>query len=206
MEFSLVSAHKSCLGWAWSHRNPATEIRHPLSSRYFGLHQKMESLVESHNYQQSLGLRLSGLLSRLSQIHKQIQIKRETRRVLRLRQLKNKNTQKHWNDVTWVKTREESATIPQAQTSFVSPESPRENTALASKLGICGTMSKMAMTSTSMPTMCLKLVSEKGLAHISECPLPEGVATTATTLGLDFSCASDPLDGICLRKRPNSPL
>ena len=142
MEFSLVSAHKSCLGWAWSHRNPATEIRHPLSSRYFGLHQKMESLVESHNYQQSLGLRLLGLLSRLSQIHKQIQIKRETRRVLRLRQLKNKNTQKHWNDVTWVKTREESATIPQAQNSFVSPESPRENTALASKLGICGTMSK----------------------------------------------------------------
>ena len=62
------------------------------------------------------------------------------------------------------------------------------------------------MTSTSMPTMCLKLVSEKGPAHISECPLPEDVATTATTLGVDFTNASDPLDGICLRKRPYSPL
>ena len=54
--------------------------------------------------------------------------------------------------------------------------------------------------------MCLKSGSEQGLAYLSECPLPEGVATTATTLGLDFINASDPLDGIFLRKRPNSPL
>jgi hypothetical protein len=54
--------------------------------------------------------------------------------------------------------------------------------------------------------MCLKSASEKGLAHISECPLPEGVAATTTTLGLDFINASDPLDEIFLRKRPNSPL
>ena len=55
-------------------------------------------------------------------------------------------------------------------------------------------------------TMCLKSGSEKGLAHISECPLPVGGMATATTLGVDFSNASDPLDGIFLRKRPNSPL
>ena len=54
--------------------------------------------------------------------------------------------------------------------------------------------------------MCLKSASEKGLAHISEYPLPEGVAAAATTLGLDFINASDPLDGIFLRKRPDSPL
>ena len=54
--------------------------------------------------------------------------------------------------------------------------------------------------------MCLKSGSEKGLAHISECPLPEGVAAATTTLRVDFINASDPLDGIFLRKCPNSPL
>jgi hypothetical protein len=58
--------------------------------------------------------------------------------------------------------------------------------------------------------MCPKAVSEKGLAHISECPLPDGGTATTTTFVqffVGFTNASDPLvDGILARNRPNSLL
>ena len=50
-----------------------------------------------------------------------------------------------------------------------------------------------------MPTMCLKFVSEEGLAHISESPLPVDFTATTTAgvaLPVDVTTVNEPLDGI----------
>ena len=64
-----------------------------------------------------------------------------------------------------------------------------------------------------MPTMCLKFVSEEGLAHISESPLPVDFTAATTTcvpfpvdftatttagvaLPVDVTTVNEPLDGI----------
>jgi hypothetical protein len=94
------------------------------------------------------------------------------------------------------KTREESATIPQAQNSIRLCLHKREHSAGKQAGNLCNKCQKIAMTWTSMPTMCLNLVSEKGLAHTPECPLPVDATATTTTSGVGFINASDPLDGM----------